>query len=315
MAPLPQPLAHTALAIDEAYVRTARNGDSAGVSVSSVANPCDRALWYAFRWAAELQAATGQRQRIFKSGEIYERRLLDDLRSIGCDVVEVDEATGQQFRIELAGGHLRGKMDGKVTGLPEAPVAEHVAECKSANEKSFKAIVKGPIRETKPEHFAQLQLYLHATGIRRGLYVLANKNTDEIHVERVEYDPVFCLAMVARVERIVALERPPARLHDDPSSKAAFACQFCPARAICHAAQFPRKNCRTCMAATPHDGPRWTCDRHGEVLGYGEMQAGCGDHRFIPDLVPGEQTDADPVGGTITYRMSDGSEWIDGRTS
>jgi hypothetical protein len=312
MAALPPPLSHTTSAIDEAYVKAARNGDAAGVSMSSVGNPCDRAIWYAFRWSAEQEAPTGKRQRTFKSGEIYERRLLDDLRSIGCDVVEVDETTGQQFRVELAGGHLRGKMDGRLTGLPEAPAAEHIAECKSANDRSYKTIVKGPIRETKPEHYAQLQLYLHATGVRRGLYMLANKNTDEIHAERVDYDPVFCLALVARIERIVDAERPPVRLHEDPSSKAAFTCGFCPARSICHEGAFPRTNCRTCLEAECHDGPRWTCRLRGKTLSYGEQQAGCPDHRFVPAIVPGEQIDADPVARSVTYRMPDGAVWVDG---
>ncbi|AWN43143.1 oxidoreductase [Methylobacterium durans] len=312
MAALPPPLSHTALAIDAAFVAAARDGDSAGVPMSQVINPCDRALWYAFRWAAPPESAEGSRQRRFNTGNIYEGRLLDMLRMIGADVQEIDETTGKQIRVDLAGGHLRGKLDGVASGLPEAPTAPHAVECKSANDKSFKAIVKGPIRETKPEHFAQIQLYMHALDLRRGLYMLANKNDDAIHCERVEYDPAFCLALVARVERIVATPRPPARLYEDPTSKAAFACQFCPARAICHEGAFPRQNCRTCLSSTPSDGPRWDCERHRRRLSYDAAQAGCNAHLFIPDLVPGEQVDADPTRGTVTYCMGDGSTWVDG---
>lgn len=314
MATLPPPISHTATAIDDAYVKAARDGDSMGVSMSQVIEPCDRKLWYAFHWAAPLEAPTGKRQRIFETGNLYERRLLDMLRMIGCQVVEVDETTGKQFRVELADGHVRGKMDGIATGLPEAPVTPHVVECKSANDKAFKAIVKGPIRDTKPEHYAQLQLYLHATGERRGLYMVANKNTDEIHCERVEYDPAFCLAILARIERVVGAERPPARLFDDPTSKAAFACQFCPARGICHEGAFPRQNCRTCMESEAHAGPRWFCGLDKWTLNYADQQAGCSGHRFIPELVPGEQVDADPQARTITYRMAGGSVWVDGGT-
>lgn len=312
MAPLPQPLAHTVLAIDEVYVRNARTGDSAGVPMSGVIHACDRHLWYAFRWAAQPEAATGERQRRFETGELYEGRLLDMLLLIGCDVQRIDPSTGRQFRVDLAGGHLRGKLDGVATGLPEAPTTPHAVECKSANDRSFKAITKGSIRETKPEHHAQLQLYMHALGLRRGLYLVANKNDDTIHAERVEYDPAFCLGLVARVERIVAAERPPVRLHADPTAKGALECRFCPALAICHEGAFARRTCRTCMAATLHDGPRWTCAMHGYALTYDNMQAGCPDHRFIPDLVPGQQVDADPDAGTVTYRMPDGATWVDG---
>ncbi len=315
MAPLPQPISHTASLIDDAFVRAARNGDSMGVPMSSVANPCLRALWYAFRWAAEPETADGARERRFATGEIYEGRLLDMLRMIGCTVVQIDEATGVQMRVDLAHGHLRGKLDGEATGLPEAPATVHVVECKTANDKSFKAIIKGPVRETKPDHYAQVQLYMHARSRLRGLYMVVNKNTEELHVERVEYDPTFCATVVDRIERVVTAERPLPRLHEDPDTKGAIECKWCRARGVCHEGAFPRLNCRTCLFSSPQDGPRWRCEKHARPLTYGDMQAGCADHLLIPDLVPGEQIDADPDAGTVTYRMRDGSEWIDGRAA
>lgn len=312
MASLPPPISHTLSAIDAAYVATARDGDSMGVPMSSVGHACDRYLWYLFRWAAEREAPNGQRQRIFKTGQIYERRVLDDLRAIGCDVLEIDETTGQQFRVELANGHLRGKVDGITTGIPEAPAVEHVVEIKSSNERTFKEIVKKGVQEAKFEHYVQCQMYMHGTGIHRAIYICANKNTDELHCERVKYDPALCLSLVARVERIVSADTPPQRLHDDPGNKAAFACGFCPARLQCHEGAFARINCRTCCHSTAHDGPKWTCDRHGQLLSYGDQQAACGDHVFLPGTVPGAQVDADPTAGTITYQMNDGSSWVDG---
>lgn len=312
MPALPPPIAHTAEAIDAAYVKAARNGDSMGVPMSQVINPCDRALWYAFRWTAEPEKPEGSRQRRFATGEHYEQVMLDELRMIGAEVWQIDSATGKQFKVDLANGHLRGKLDGVAVGLPEAPQTPHAVECKSANEKSFKAIAKGKVRDTKPEHHAQIQLYMHALGLQRGLYMLANKNDDTRHTERVEYDAAFCLALIARIERIVVLGRPPARLHEDPTSKGAVECLFCTARPVCHEGAFPRVNCRTCLESEPHDGPRWTCRHRVKDLSYREQQDGCRGHRFIPELVPGEQVDADPRGRTVTYRMADGSVWVDG---
>lgn len=315
MVALPKPPDTLSDMIDEAYVRVAREGDGQGVSMSQVIHPCTRWLWYSYRWAAKPEQATGKRQRIFETGAVYERRLLDMLRMIGCDVVETDEATGSQFRVELAHGHLRGKVDGIATRVPGAPVARHIVEAKSANDKNFKAIIKGPIRETKPDHHGQLQMYMHGLGIERGLYIVANKNTDEVHTERVAYDPDFCLSIVARVEAIVAMDRPPARLHDDPDSKGAIECRFCPARDICHGGDFPRKNCRTCLQSTPQDGARWLCELHDHARTYEAQQEGCADHRFLPGVVPGEQIDADPEGYRITYRLNNGAEWVDGEAA
>ena len=38
----------------------------------------------------------------------------------------------------------------------------------------------------------------------------------------------------------------------------------------------------------------------------------CPAHLFLPALVPGEQIDSDPEAETVTYRLRDGTNWIDG---
>ncbi len=104
-------------------------------------------------------------------------------------VDDLDPATGEQWRIVFAGGHASGRTDGKVTGVPEAPKTMHVFEAKSMNDRAFKALLKaGCVREGKPEHFAQVQTYLHCQGLTRALYLGVNKNTDELYCERIEYE-------------------------------------------------------------------------------------------------------------------------------
>jgi hypothetical protein len=305
MPPLPKPISHTANAIDAAIVANARNGDGAGVAMSSAVHECDRNIWLTLRWASPPETPSGQRERRFRAGHQYEKWLLDDLRAIGCEVIEIDETTGQQIRIELANGHLRGKLDGIATGLPEAPSAAHVVECKSHNDKSFKEVVKKGLREGKPDHFAQCQLYMHGTGINRALYIAESKNTAEQYCERIEYDPAFCLALEARIERIVFAPRPPAK-------NEGFWCGFCNHKSTCLEGAFARINCRTCLHSEPGDGASWRCARFDKALSYTDMQAGCPAHLFVPDLVPGEQIDADEDAATVTYKLADGSTWIDG---
>ena len=64
--------------------------------------------------------------------------------------------------------------------------------------------------------------------------------------------------------------------------------------------------CRSCLHATPVDGG-WHCVRHDRMLAPAEQRAACGRHLFIPDLIPGEITDASD--DVVTYRMADGSTW------
>lgn len=310
MVVLPEPINHTVTAIYEAYERTARHGDGRGVAMSDAANECERAIWYKLRWAVPGEKTDGRKERIFETGRIEEDRLLDNLESAGLIVERVDPATGKQFSVSLARGWLRGKLDGRATGVIEAPKTVHVVECKSHNEKSFKELSKKKLRDGKPDHFAQCQLYTHAEQITRCLYIAVNKNTDELYIERIEYDAGFALTLEAKIERIVRTDRAPSRLHDDPTSKAAFACGRCRAYAQCHEAAFSRMNCRTCIHASFEDGAEVRCVRLDKILSYKEQQDGCDQHRYLPDLVPGEQVDV--AGDVIVYRMNDGSEWRDG---
>src|SRR5690606_38864459 len=132
MAPIPKPQAHTVLAIYDAYKRANEHYDSLGLSVGELGHECDRALVYNLRWASPPEDIDGRKISIFRTGDMWEDRLVEDLAAIGVEV------TAQQDRIRLVGGHVRGKIDGRGTGLPEAPKTEHLFEFKSSNAKGFR---------------------------------------------------------------------------------------------------------------------------------------------------------------------------------
>jgi hypothetical protein len=317
MAALPEPVNHTVAAILAALEATAYMGDSRGVPMSDAVNPCDRSTWYRLRWASPPEKIDGQKESKFETGRRWEERLLDDLERAGIVLERIDPTTGKQFTAELAGGWLRGRLDARGLNIPEAPKTLHVIECKSHSERSFKELVKhNPLaggeglKKSKPEHYAQCQSYMHAQGATRCLYLAVNKNTDERYAERIEYDQQFVLTMEARIQRIARTDTAPPRLFDDPKSKGAFACTWCPAFAQCHEAAFARVNCRTCMHAALEDGANLRCSKTGELRDWKEQQAGCGEHRYLPSLVPGEQIDV--AGDMIVYRLKDGNEWRDG---
>lgn len=314
MSALPEPQQHTVDAIHAAY-EARRDDERTYLGMSTFGTECDRALWYGFRWAAPPEQLDGRKLRLFATGHREEARMIDDLRLAGITVEDHDPETGWQFALSALGGHVRGHMDGRAWGFLEAPVAVHVVETKTHNEKSFKALVKDGVEKSKPGHFAQMQLYMHFSGYERAFYLAHNKNTDELYSERVAYDPVAAARLVARAAAIVGAARPPQRLHPDPAAKVAFACGWCPAKGICHEREWARSNCRTCLHATPRTdgaGGEWHCARFDRLLSLEEQREGCPAHRFIPDLVPGEQVDANVAAETVTYRMADGSTWIDG---
>jgi hypothetical protein len=301
MVELPSPFPQTVEAVYASLAKEAHCGDSSGISFSEATNPCDRALWYALHWCAPPRPFDGPGASRLRTGLQWEDRLIDDLASIGC-IFE-----NHQQRVRLAGGYLRGKVDATATGLREAPKTEHLVECKSLKAEAFRAVVKHGVKKAEPKHWAQCQLYMHALALTRAAYWCVNKNTDERHLERIEYDPVFNIQVEARIERIALADEPPPRLRDDP---AAWECLFCASSAICHSGKFARVNCRTCAHGTVNP-ENLTCERDGSLRNYSAQQQGCASHRFVPALVPGEQIDVREP-DLIVYQMADGSEWVDG---
>lgn len=306
MAPLPKPTPSTLRAIQQALESGHDDWESVGVPAGNIGWECDRQIWLAFRRASVPEEINWQKRRIFERGNIEEERLLDLLRLIGCEV------TGQQERVRAAGGHLRGKIDGRTYDLPEAPKTEHLIECKSAKDERFKELQKHGVQKAKPDHYATLQFYMWGLGLDRVLYMCSNKNNEILHIERLEYDPVFAMRAVARVERIINTPEPPSRLctkRDD------FRGKFCRQAAVCWGEILPRSHCRTCLHSTPlMDGNAgWDCARWQKPLSLTEQDAGCPAHLYIPKMLAGmELVEVDEEAEVITYRRADGTIWTDG---
>jgi hypothetical protein len=64
------------------------------------------------------------------------------------------------------------------------------------------------------------------------------------------------------------------------------------------------------------DAGEWRCNHHGGTIPVEYQAKGCDKHLFIPDLVPGEQIDADETAHTVTYKLrtplGDSDIYVDG---
>ncbi len=318
MAPFPRPTPSTVRAIYAAYEAANESRDGRSISVSTIAEECERKLFYDFRWASPQEAIAGRTLRIFETGKVEETRWIDNLRMIGCEVVEFDgtdrDGDAKQIMVEACGGHVRGYLDAEILGLPEAPKTWHVGEIKSHNTKSFAKLLKEGVRKSKPLHFGQIQTYMKERGRDRGIYLAVNKDTDELYAERMELDLPYVIRLQARAQRIIDANDPPPKLHEDPDHKMAFACGWCRHKPVCHEHEQPRVNCRTCLYSSPEVGGSWSCSRWSKPLSNEEQAVGCVAHLTLPGLVPGEQIDCDEAAETVTYKMWDGTIWTDGET-
>ena len=190
MADLPEPPTPTLSAIYASYEARQGDGFRDHLGASLIGKSCARALWYDFRWATPARH-TGRILRLFETGQLEEARLVRDLRATGATVLEVDPETGRQFRAEAHGGHFSGSLDAVALGLLEAPKTWYIVEFKTHSAKSFAELVAKGVALAKPQHAAQMQVYMHLTGITRALYVAVCKDTDALHIERVPADPAM----------------------------------------------------------------------------------------------------------------------------
>jgi CRISPR/Cas system-associated exonuclease Cas4 (RecB family) len=305
LAPLPKLDSKVVDLIFETYEKRRRKENRAHLGASEIGNPCERALWYSFRWVSK-KSFPGRVLRLFETGQLQEVRMAQDLRSIGVDVMEFDDATGQQFQVEDVDRHFGGSMDGVLRGLPEDPGEYYVAEYKTHNRKSFLDLKIKGVKLSKPLHYAQMMIYMYLGGLEKALYMAVNKDTDDLYTEVVHVDVEFAERLIEKARRVIKAKLPPAGISTDP---AWWECRFCSHHEVCHYRKGAQRNCRTCIHSTPIEQGQWSCALATETIPPDVLPVGCPEHRLIPTLVPGEQIDVDGTG--IVYRLRDGTTWTD----
>lgn len=259
----------------------------AHLGASEIGGPCDRRLWYSFRWAGR-PAVPGRVRRLFETGNLAEARFLTELRAIGVEIGE------EQPSFFIGGGHFGGSADAVARGLPEAPKTWAIVEMKTHNAKSFAGLLKHGVQATKPEHWTQMQVYMGLAELDRALYLAANKDTDDLYSEWLHFDKVAFEAARDRAQRIIEADTPPLGISDDPTH---WQCKYCPAFDTCHGNKIADLNCRTCAHSTPVSGG-WHCAHHDAPITDPE---GCRSHIYIPALVP-YATATDGGDGFVVYQ-------------
>jgi hypothetical protein len=258
-------------------------------------------MWLSFRWAVQ-EKFKGRILRLFRRGHQEEKNIIYDLRLAGLDV---EAPTGGQARVSF-GSHVSGSIDAIInSGVPEAPKKRHVAEFKTHSLKSFNDVEKKGVKESKPQHYAQMQGYMHGTGIDRALYVAICKDDDRMYTERVRYDKAFAEKLIEKGKRIALSDRMPEPISTDPSW---YHCKFCPAHEFCHETKTTKHvNCRTCAHVTAMPDSTWRCEHHdANDIPVDFQHTGCPSHVLHPDLVPWKRKP-----DTSTY-IIDGKEFPNG---
>lgn len=257
-------------------------GHRAHLGASTLGRKCERLLFYSFRWCY-TERHEARMLRLFDRGHRSESGVFfGHLRSLGAEVWETDPQTGNQWRIIMAGGHSGGSADGVARGgLVELPPDDlYLVECKTHNDKSFRKLEESGVATSKPEHYAQMQLYLSGLELDVALYMAVNKNDDTLHLELIRADPDVASRLVDKAERVVFAGQVPPRPYDSP---AWFECKFCPAAGVCWRGEKPTRTCRSCRHAVPQPDGLWSCAKGEEAITANPHKP-CVGYQLRPDL-------------------------------
>lgn len=294
-------------AIESAVADNADDGMRPHLGASQIGKPCNRSIWYSFRWAVTTYHEP-RMLRLFLRGHREEQTVVKLLEDAGMRVYTVDNKTGKQF--VYATGHFGGSIDGVVFAVPDSPKTPHLLECKTANAKSFKSISTLGVQQAKPEHYAQMQAYMAWAKLTRALYIAVCKDDDQLHIERINFDSKYADRLFIKAQNIIDASEPPEKINHQPSW---YQCKFCDHQLLCHDTLKPLKSCRTCAHVTPEKDAQWHCRIHKRMLSINEQKGGCAYHLFIPALLCNIGKPIDSGDTWVEYQHKDSNKtFVDG---
>ena len=205
-------------AIIDAALETERGAASARTYLggSRLGVPCERALQFEFTGAPKDEGShfKGQTLRSFDIGHALEVLAIRWLRATGIDLYtrKGNRSDGEQFGFAVAGGRIRGHVDGIIASAPGAIglAVPALWECKTMNAKNWRETAAKGVVVAKPVYAAQIALYqaymeAQVPGISQSpaLFTAINKDTAELHHELVPFDAALAQRMSDRGVRIL----------------------------------------------------------------------------------------------------------------
>ena len=133
------------------------------LGASRLGHACERALQFEFAGAPkdEGQDFSGRSLRIFAIGHELEDLAIRWLRAAGLNLYtrKGNRPDGDQFGFSVAGGRIRGHVDGIVAAGPEGfgLAVPALWECKTMNAKAWRETSSKGVAAAKPIYAAQIR--------------------------------------------------------------------------------------------------------------------------------------------------------------
>lgn len=224
--------------IDEALVAQNKKQISRDyLGASRLGVECGRSLQFEFfnTKKDDGKEFSGKTLRIFQVGHTLEELMINWLRLSNVDVVNYDK-NGKQFGFTTGHGLIRGHVDGIIKGgNDEFGPFPRLLEIKTANSKKWKEFEKNKLKKANWVYFIQVQIYLSYMGLDENpaLFVVINKDTQELYFEDVPFDPSIAQDASDRAVRIIQACMAGELLPREATSPEYYQCKLCSWRERC----------------------------------------------------------------------------------
>jgi len=240
------------------------------LGASSIGDDCIRRIWLSWR-GYDTASFDGRMLRLFETGNLQEKRIIEDLRRAGYGVWAEYE-NGLQFAYTDETGHFVAKVDGIIKGIPGSESKPHILEVKTHSSKSFADLEKKGLLSSKPAHYFQVQAGMLFAEVDRGFYIALNKDTEQYYVRRLKPDPEVQNEIYKRIEILTQAELRPAGISEDYEG---YPCRWCDYKDVCYDKKPPIKTCRSCEHSKPFKNGDWLCTLKNQTLTLNDQLAAC----------------------------------------
>lgn len=215
---------------------TLRAGHRGYLGLSQVGHSCNRYLWMTLHdiYQGRFSART---MRIFERGDIEEPRVIKDFLRIGATVDSTQE------EINIFGGHVKGHIDG-IIELPLISEEPMLLEIKAVQSNTWGKYYKNGVKESAPNYYAQMQIYMHYLKLNTALFVATNKNDEMRYYELVPYKKEDAQKLELKILTILGTEKIPPKIGGPDW----WECKMCSMYGHCHEYEKTNICCRSCKS-------------------------------------------------------------------
>lgn len=252
---------------DDSTLKLLREKEPRGhLGASQIGSNCIRSVFLNFRWIAGIKDHSPRLLRLFERGKNEEKIIKDILEAGNCKIDSDYKHSFSDFD-----GHYGGECDGVLnienTVLQEITNETRILlECKTTKDgQLFNKYRTNDLLSANFKYFVQVQTYLKELNLEYCLFVVVNKNTDEVILKLIKKELKISDYASQIAKDIIYAKKVPDPLISG-SNKDHPECYTCDLNKQCKHKINIHQNCRSCKYSKPVKNSEWFCIFHHKLI-------------------------------------------------